>query len=85
MKKKKKKKAISPASVQMRSTVKIKAISPKGESSTSKTIGLVMTAEEARELGANLIAVSYDRNTTGDITATGKKKSRTVTVIRNIR
>lgn len=76
------KSSVSPANVKMSSGLSPKGMTPQRPGTVSSTIGIRMTEDEARELGAMLLALSYDRNYGGDIVITGHLKEGRLTVLR---
>lgn len=78
----KKRIAISSASAKLKSGIYAKAISPKaGE---GKTVGIILTPTQAKELATQLLAVAHDPVAKGVIHITGHKHNNNVTVLRRL-
>ena len=72
---------ISSASARLRSSVHVKAVSPKDR----PTCGIIMTKDQAIELASYILAVAGASNAKGLIYVTGRPKENSVTVIRGIK
>jgi hypothetical protein len=72
---------ISSASARLRSSVHVKAVSPKDV----KTCGIIMTKDQAIELASYVLAVAGASNAKGLVYITGRPKANSVTVIRGIK
>ena len=72
---------ISSASAKLRSSVHVRAVSPKN----AETCGFVMTREQAIDLASYILAVAGASNAKGLIYVTGRPKDDSVTVIRGIK
>lgn len=77
-----KKSTFSPASAKLRSGITPKSMTPKLEDTSGSTIGVRLSPEDARELAAMLLAVSYDRDGGGEVLLTGHLKEQRLTVLR---
>ena len=76
----KEKKAISSASVKLKSTVYVESVSPKG----APSIGIICTKDQAVQIATNLLSVAHDITSKGMIILTGWNKRRNVvSIIRN--
>jgi hypothetical protein len=72
---------ISSASARLRSSVHVKAVSPKDR----PTCGIIMTKDQAIELASYILAVAGASHAKGLIYVTGRPKENTVTLIRGIK
>ena len=71
----------SPASLKLPSGISHVSMTPNKDSGIS-TIGMRLSTEDARKLGAMLSAISYDREYEGEIIVTGYLKEGRITVLR---
>jgi len=78
----KKRIAISSASAKLKSGIYAKAISPKA--GKGKTIGIILTPSQAKELATQILAVAHDPIAKGVIHITGHKHNKNVTVLRRL-
>jgi len=68
----------SAAGIEVNSGIPVKTISPKR--STYETIGFVLSRESAIEVARNILIVSSDTKTTGDIPFTVHRSSKKLTI-----